>query len=176
MDTARSFAGSPKLAQVLMQNLAVAELNELNEVNEDYARSSAHAMGYLLAIAALPVLTSSLPLRGGLVVAALLIIGVGLMRQFLVMSVRSALSRGRAKAVISWVDMAAVFIGLASIHTVLAYESLRHNDGWAYCLAVWALAAMGCSARGLVKASRTWHSSSFVSSFFEPIGAPGLKD
>jgi predicted membrane channel-forming protein YqfA (hemolysin III family) len=153
-----------------MQNPAIHELNE------DYGRSSAHALGYLLSIAALPVLSSSLPARGGLLVAALLIIVVGIERQFLAMSVRSALSRSRAKAVISWVDMAAVFVGLASVHTVFAYESLRQNDGWGYCLAVWALAALGCSARGLVKASKTWHSSSFVSSLFEHRRGSGSAD
>jgi predicted membrane channel-forming protein YqfA (hemolysin III family) len=153
-----------------MHNLA------LHELNEDYGRSSAHALGYLLSIAALPVLSSSLPAQGGLIVAALLIIVVGIVRPFLAMSVRSALSRGRANAVISWVDMAAVFIGLASLHTVFAYESLRQNDGWGYCLAVWALAALGCSARGLIKASKTWHSSSFVSSLFEHHRASGSAD
>jgi channel protein (hemolysin III family) len=147
----------------------------VQQPNEDFARSTAHALGYLLSIAALPVLSTALPWRRGLVVAVLLFVMVALMRQFLVMSVRSALTRGRAKAVINWVDMAAVFIGLASIHTVCAYASLRQNDGWGYCLAVWALAALGCSARVLTKASKTWHSSTFVSSFFEAHDAPGSK-
>jgi channel protein (hemolysin III family) len=153
-----------------MQSIAV------HESNEDFARSTAHAMGYLMSIAALPVLASALPWRRGFVVAALLFVVVVLIRQFFAMSVRSALTRGRAKAVISWVDMAAVFIGLASVYTVVAYDSLRQNDGWSYFLAVWALAALGCSARGLAKASKTWHSSTFVSSFFEPLEVPGSKE
>jgi predicted membrane channel-forming protein YqfA (hemolysin III family) len=146
-----------------MQDLA------LQESNEDYSRSSAHAMGYLLSIAALPVLASSLPWRRGILVAALLFVVVVLLRQFLVISVRSALTRGRAKAVINWVDRAAVFIGLASLSSVYAYEALGKADAWGYCLAAWALAALGCSAHGLVKASKTWDSSTFVSSFlFRP--------
>lgn len=141
----------------------------LRESNEDLSRSTAHALGYLISIGAFPVLSSALPWRHGLVVAALLFVVVLLMRQFLAMSVRSALSRGRAKAVISWVDRAAVFIGLASVSSVCAYYALGKSDGWSYCLAAWALAALGCSAHGLVKASKTWESSTFLSSFLEPL-------
>jgi predicted membrane channel-forming protein YqfA (hemolysin III family) len=140
----------------------------LQEPNEDFARSTAHALGYLLSIAALPALSSALPWRRGLIVATLLFVVVVLMRQFLVMSVRSALTRGRAKAVINWIDRAALFIGLASVCTVVAYVSLGQADGLRYCLAAWALAALGCSAHGLMNASRTWDSSTFMSSFFEP--------
>jgi predicted membrane channel-forming protein YqfA (hemolysin III family) len=139
------------------------------ESNEDFSRSTAHALGYLLSIAALPALSSALPWRRGLVVATLLFVVVVLMRQFLVMSVRSALTRGRAKAVINWIDRAALFIGLASVCTVVAYDSLGQADGWRYCLGAWALAALGCCAHGLVNASRTWDSSTFLSSFFEPL-------
>jgi predicted membrane channel-forming protein YqfA (hemolysin III family) len=140
-------------------------IESLQEPAEDSARSAAHAAGYLLTIAALPWLAAALPFRRNMLLVLLILAVVIMARQYLVVAVRDALSAGRAKAVLGWVDLAALFIGLASTHTVQAYDSLLRHDGWGACLAVWALAALGCSARFLTRATKTWCSSTFVSTF-----------
>jgi channel protein (hemolysin III family) len=139
-------------------------VESVEQTPDDFFKCAAHSLGYLIGIAALPVLTLAWRRIEVPAIAMLLLIIVAA-RLYLVSSVRSAVSPARAKAVISWVDMAALFVALASSYTVSAYDSLQHRDGWWPCLAAWALAAFGCSARGLTRATQTWYSSTFMSRF-----------
>jgi channel protein (hemolysin III family) len=137
------------------------------ESKDDFIKSSAHTLGYLMGIAYMPVLLFSLR-HVNLTVVAVLAVAIVAARFYLGASVRDALSPVRSKAVLRWVDMAALFVGLASAYTVFAYDSLQHGDGWTLCLVVWALAAAGCSVGVLSRATHTWYSSTFISQFIEP--------
>jgi channel protein (hemolysin III family) len=136
-------------------------------VDDEYPKSVAHAMGYLMAIAALPPLAMGLPWKRSLLTALAVLLLVALLRAYLGMSVRGVLSRVRAKAVLGGADMAAFFLLVASGYTVYALDALRGNDGWAPFLGIWALAALGCSVRMLTRAHRTWFSNTFLSRFSE---------
>jgi channel protein (hemolysin III family) len=141
--------------------------NDHDEEGDGFLQSVGHMIGYLIAIAALPPLAAGLPWHKSLMVGGALIAVVALMRMFLGMSVRNVLSKGRAKAVLGGTDMAALFLFVASGYTVFALEALRNGTGWAAFLAIWALAALGCSVRMLARARRNWFSESVLFSRFE---------
>jgi hemolysin III len=132
----------------------------LENRREEFPNAVGHALGYLLAIGSLPFLAQNLPWNKSVPVAAVLVIAVVLLRTYLGSSVRDALSAGRAKAVMNRVDQSAIFLFIAGAYTAFALDALREGMGWAAFLAVWAVAALGCSVRLLGRARHTWFSSS----------------
>jgi hemolysin III len=132
----------------------------IEDRREEYPSAVGHALGYLLAIGSLPLLAQGLAWNKSIPVAAALILAVAVLRTYLGTSVRDALSQGRAKAVMNRVDQAAIFLFIAGAYTAFALDALREGMGWAAFMAVWAVAALGCSVRLLGRARHTWFSSS----------------
>jgi predicted membrane channel-forming protein YqfA (hemolysin III family) len=132
-------------------------------LGDEFPRAAAHALGYIGALAALPLLAEPLPWHKSLAVASLLLALVLLLRAYLSMAVRQALSPRRSGAVLMWTDLGALFLLIASAWAVFAVHAARQSDGWAAFLGLWALAALVCSLRLLARARHTWFSETFLS-------------
>jgi len=112
-------------------------------LGEEIANAASHGIGFVLALAALPVLASSgesaaRPNTGLVVfIASMLLV-------YLASALYHGLPDGRAKWIWKRVDHAAIFVFIAGSCTPFA---LRINDGATTLTVVWALAAVGAALK-----------------------------
>ncbi len=117
------------------------------ERRNEFPRAAGHALGYLAVIAAMPPLTAQLLWRHPVVLSAILLVLLASLRAYLGLAVRDALSPARSRSVLGRVDQVAIFLFIASACTVLAFASLRQDQGWLAFAVVWVLAALGSAVR-----------------------------
>ncbi len=124
-------------------------------LGEEIANSISHGIGFLLAVAALPILLNSCAQRGGqtLDFVALSVFASTMMLLYLVSAVYHALPIGRLKAVFNRFDHAAIYVFIAGSYTPFALGALRGGLGWTLFGVVWALATLGVLAKLLNKLS-----------------------
>jgi hemolysin III len=116
---------------------------------EELANSISHGIGFLLAMASLPVLVTSTLSRGGQAVhvVASCIFSVTMMVLYLASTAYHALPEGRAKQVFNKLDHAAIYLFIAGSYTPFALGALRGGWGWSLFGVVWGLAAAGMVAK-----------------------------
>jgi hemolysin III len=119
-------------------------------VGEEIANAVSHGLGFLLAVASLPVLMS-LQVRGAGVaeVAAACVFSATMMVLYLASAVYHALPPGRAKRFFCRLDHAAIFLFIAGSYTPFVLGPLRGAWGWSLFGVVWGLAAIGVVAKVL---------------------------
>jgi hemolysin III len=124
-------------------------------LGEEIANSVSHGVGFLLAVAALPVLLHACAQRGGepLDFVALSLFAATMMLLYLVSAVYHALPAGRIKEVFNRFDHAAIYLFIAGSYTPFALGALRGGLGWTLFGVVWALASMGALAKLLNRLS-----------------------
>lgn len=124
-------------------------------VGEEIANSISHGVGFLLAVAALPVLLSTCVDQGGkpLDLLAATVFAATMMLLYLVSAVYHALPRGHVKALFNRFDHAAIYLFIAGSYTPFALGAMREDNGWLLCGVVWMLAMMGAGAKLLNKLS-----------------------
>ena len=108
-----------------------------------------HGIGFLLAVAALPVLLHGCAQSGAgpLDIAAVSVFAATMMLLYLVSTLYHALPAGRAKAVFARFDHAAIYLFIAGSYTPFALGALRHGPGWTLLGVVWLIAAVGVLAK-----------------------------
>ncbi len=118
--------------------------------HEERANAASHALGGLLALAALPLLADQAdaaghPMRqlGVAVFAATMLL------MYAVSTAYHALPPGRAKRLLRKCDHAVIFVFIAGSYTPFALAQLQRDQGWDTLGAVWAIALAG----GLLKLS-----------------------
>jgi len=118
-------------------------------LGEEIANSISHGIGFLLAVAALPVLVHGCARDGGglLDVAAASVFAATMMLLYLVSTVYHALPIGRWKLAFSRLDHAAIYVFIAGSYTPFALGALRDGPGWTLFGVVWLLAAIGVAAK-----------------------------
>lgn len=124
-------------------------------LGEEIANSISHGLGFLLAVAALPVLLRTCEQQGGraLDLAAVTVFAVTMMLLYLVSAVYHALPVGRIKALFNRFDHAAIYLFIAGSYTPFALGALRDGGGWTLCGVIWGLAALGALAKLLNRLS-----------------------
>ena len=124
-------------------------------LGEEIANSISHGIGFLLAVAALPILLRACAQRGGqtLDYVSLSVFAATMMLLYLVSAVYHALPAGRLKAVFNRFDHAAIYLFIAGSYTPFALGALRGGLGWTLCAVVWALATLGMLAKLLNRLS-----------------------
>jgi hemolysin III len=124
-------------------------------LGEEIANSVSHGVGFLLAVAALPILLRQCAQRGGepLDYMALTLFAATMMLLYGVSAVYHALPAGRIKAIFNRFDHAAIYLFIAGSYTPFALGALRGGLGWMLFGVVWALAAMGALAKLLNRLS-----------------------
>ena len=116
---------------------------------EEVANSISHGIGFLLAVAALPVLVSACMARGGqaINVVAVCVFAATMMLLYASSTLYHALPAGRAKQVFNKLDHAAIYLFIAGSYTPFALGALHGGWGWSLFGVVWGLAVLGTLAK-----------------------------
>jgi hemolysin III len=118
-------------------------------LGEEIANAISHGVGFLLAIASLPLLVLAVAHREGRAVdiVAVSVFSATMMLLYLVSMLYHAVPDGRFKTFLNRVDHAAIYVFIAGSYTPFALGVLRGGWGWALFGAVWAMAAVGVAAK-----------------------------
>jgi hemolysin III len=117
-------------------------------LGEEIANAISHGLGFLLAIASLPILVVMAVRHGtALNIVAVSIFSVTMMLLYLVSTLYHALPEGRVKAFLNRVDHAAIYLFIAGSYTPFALGVLNGRWGWTLFGAIWAMAAAGIAVK-----------------------------
>lgn len=115
---------------------------------EELANALSHGLGFLLALAALPILVYHAALRGSAanVVAASVFAGTGIVL-YLVSTLYHALPPGAVKRWLNRLDHACIYLFIAGSYMPFLLGVLRGAWGWSLFGVVWTAAALGIVAK-----------------------------
>lgn len=117
---------------------------------EEVANAISHGLGFLLAVASLPILVVFGAREGNAAtVTGAVVFSVTMMLLYLVSSVYHALPHGRWKRRFMRLDHAAIFLFIAGSYTPFVLGPLRGAWGWTLFGLVWGIAAVGVVAKVL---------------------------
>ena len=114
-------------------------------LGEEVANAISHGLGFLLALASLPVLVLH-SVGPAAVVGACLFSGT-MMLLYLVSTIFHALPEGRAKVHLNRLDHSAIYLFIAGSYTPFMLGALHGVWGWTLFGIVWAAAAVGVTAK-----------------------------
>jgi hemolysin III len=115
---------------------------------EELANSVSHGIGFLLAVASLPILVHFAAQRGGAVnVVAASVFSATMILLYLVSALYHAMPPGLAKHWLNRLDHAAIYLFIAGSYTPFVLGVLRGGWGWTLFGVVWACAALGIAAK-----------------------------
>ena len=117
-------------------------------LGEEIANALSHGLGFLLAVASLPILVHHAALRGDSanIVAASLFAGTAIVL-YLVSTLYHALPAGPAKTWFNRLDHASIYLFIAGSYMPFLLGVLRGAWGWTLFGVVWAAAALGVTAK-----------------------------
>lgn len=132
-------------------------------LGEEIANAISHGLGFLLALASLPILVWQANRLGGAVdIVAACVFSLTMMLLYGVSTLYHALpmSRaGRAKAWLQRLDHAAIYLFIAGSYTPFTLGVLHGGWGWTLFCAVWATAAFGVTVKLLNRLRHPWLST-----------------
>ena len=116
---------------------------------EELANTISHGVGFLLAIASLPVLLGfrSADNSSAINVVAVCVFSATMMLLYFVSTLYHAWPPGRAKLWLNRCDHAAIYLFIAGSYTPFALGVLRGGLGWSLFGVVWAVAMLGFTAK-----------------------------
>lgn len=117
-------------------------------LGEEIANAVSHGLGFLLALASLPILVQDAARRGGPanVVGASVFAGTAMML-YLVSTLYHALPAGTAKRWFNRLDHASIYLFIAGSYMPFLFGVLRGAWGWTLFGVVWGVAALGVAAK-----------------------------
>lgn len=110
---------------------------------EEIANSVSHGVGFLAAVAVLPVLAVNALQHGSAALVGALVFGVSAALLYLTSTLYHALTPVRAKQVFRVLDHGAIYVLIAGTYTPFMLGVLRGPWGWTLLGAVWVLAVFG---------------------------------
>jgi hemolysin III len=110
---------------------------------EEIANSISHGIGFVAALAALPVLVMGAMDEGASAIIGAAIFGSAVAILYLTSTVYHALPPRRAKHVFRLLDHAAIYLLIAGTYTPFTLGVLRGPWGWTLFGVVWSLAVLG---------------------------------
>ena len=117
-------------------------------LGEEIANSVTHGVAALASVAALPILVAVAVARGDAwQVVGGVIFGATLILLYTASTLYHALTHSGAKRVFRVLDHSAIYLLIAGTYTPFALGALRGPWGWSLLGAVWALAALGITAK-----------------------------
>ncbi|MBI5258524.1 MAG: hemolysin III family protein [Burkholderiales bacterium] len=115
---------------------------------EELANTISHGVGFLLAVASLPILVHMAALRGSAVnVVAVSVFAATMILLYLVSALYHAVPAGMVKHWLNRLDHAAIYLFIAGSYTPFVLGVLRGGWGWALFGVVWGCAALGVAAK-----------------------------
>lgn len=113
-------------------------------VGEEVANSVSHGVGALLSIAALVLLiVRAVGHGGGVRLAAALLMGIGLIVEYLFSTLYHAIAPEGAKKVLRVLDHCGIYLLIAGSYAPFALVALGEHDGLRLGIVVWAIAFVG---------------------------------
>ena len=117
-------------------------------LGEEIANAISHGLGFLLAIASLPILVVMAARHGTtLNIVAVSIFSVTMILLYLSSTLYHALPEGKVKDVLARIDHAAIYLFIAGSYTPFALGVLHGRWGWTLFAAVWSMAAAGIAVK-----------------------------
>ena len=119
---------------------------------EEVANSVTHAIGIVLSIAGLAVMTAFAALRGDAWhVVACSIFGSALILNYTASTLYHSIQVERLRGALRALDHSAIFLLIAGTYTPFMLVNLRGPWGWSLLIGVWTIAVLGISLRLLLK-------------------------
>jgi hemolysin III len=133
-------------------------------LGEEVANAISHGIGFLLAVASLPVLLGLQQRNGSTAsLVAACVFSATMMVLYLASALYHALPAGRIKRFFCRLDHAAIFLFIAGSYTPFVLGPLRGAWGWSLFGVVWGLAALGIGAKVLNRlAHPLWSTGLYV--------------
>jgi hemolysin III len=131
-------------------------------LGEEIANSISHGLGFLLAVASMPILVWQANRLGGAVdIVAAAVFSATMMLLYGVSTLYHALpgSMGRAKGWLQRLDHAAIYLFIAGSYTPFTLGVLAGSWGWALFFAAWGAAAFGVTVKLLNRLQHPWLST-----------------
>ena len=126
----------------------VADSSREQSFGEELANGISHGVGFLLAIASLPVLLGFGPPGSSAInIVAACVFSATRMMLYGVSTLYHACPPGRAKAWLNRFDHAAIYLFIAGSYTPFVLGVLRGGWGWSLFGVVWAMAVLGFTAK-----------------------------
>lgn len=117
-------------------------------LGEEIANAVSHGIGFLLAVASLPILVTFTAREGHAIdIVATSVFSVTMMLLYFVSMLYHAVPEGRFKTVLNRLDHAAIFMFIAGSYTPFVLGVLHGAWGWSLFGVVWGLAALGATAK-----------------------------
>ena len=128
--------------------MRAAAVKRAQTLGEEIANSISHGVGFVLAVASLPILVVHAAQRGtDADVAAASVFAGTMILLYLVSALYHAMPAGRAKAVLNRLDHAAIYLFIAGSYTPFTLGVLRGGWGWSLFVIVWSIAAFGVTVK-----------------------------
>ncbi|HEY5547508.1 MAG TPA: hemolysin III family protein [Gemmatimonadaceae bacterium] len=118
-------------------------------LGEEIANSVSHGVGFLAAVATLPVLVLSARSAGAAAVVGAAIFGGTMAVLYLTSTLYHATAHNRAKRVFQVLDHAAIYLLIAGTYTPFTLGVLRGAWGWTLFGLIWGLAVIGIFLKSL---------------------------
>jgi hemolysin III len=121
-------------------------------LGEEIANSVSHGVGFLAAVALLPVLVIDALSDGAAAVVGAAVFGATMALLYLTSTLYHAMAPSRAKRVFQILDHSAIYLLIAGTYTPFTLGVLRGAWGWTLFGVIWGLAAIGIflkSVRGI---------------------------
>ena len=112
-------------------------------LGEEIANSVSHGVGFLAAVAALPILIAAAIPRGASAIVGAVIFAATAALLYLTSTLYHALHPPRAKRVLRILDHSAIYLLIAGTYTPFTLGVLRGPWGWTLFGLVWGLAGLG---------------------------------
>src|SRR5690606_19644679 len=117
-------------------------------LGEEIANAISHGLGFLFAVAALPILVWQAGQRGTATdIAAASVFAGTMILLYLVSALHPALPQGRATVWLNRFVHAAIYVFIAGSYAPFTLGVLRGGWGWALFGVVWATAAFGVTVK-----------------------------
>ncbi len=129
-------------------------------LGEEIANAVSHGIGFLLAVASLPILVHQAALRGtAFDVVGASVFAATMILLYLVSALYHAIPASRAKAWFNRIDHAAIYVFIAGSYTPFTLGVLRGGWGWTLFGVVWACAVLGVAIKLLNRLEHPWLST-----------------
>lgn len=117
-------------------------------LGEEIANAVSHGLGFLLAVASLPILVWQAAQRGGaLDVVAVSVFAGTMILLYLISALYHAVPDPRTKAWLNRLDHAAIYLFIAGSYTPFTLGVLQGGWGWSLFGVVWGAAAFGVTVK-----------------------------
>lgn len=128
-------------------------------LGEEIANAISHGIGFLLAVASLPLLLMSDTVRGAMSITAMSVFSASMMVLYLTSAVYHALPQGTFKRAFQRLDHASIFLFIAGSYMPFVLGPLRGPWGWSLFGIVWAMAVTGMLTKGFDRLKHPWIST-----------------